>query len=89
EARKIAKQTGEIQKKLQENEKTRTKHGKVLDDKEYEELDMANQELVDANIVFKPNEGPQTDFLSAPERDVLYGGQAGGELKRPSSLPPA
>jgi hypothetical protein len=25
-----------------------------------------------------PNEGPQTDFLAAPEKDVLYGGAAGG-----------
>ena len=26
------------------------------------------------NIVFKPNEGPQTEFLASPEREVLYGG---------------
>ena len=30
------------------------------------------------NVVFKPNEGPQTEFLAAPEREVLYGGSAGG-----------
>ena len=30
------------------------------------------------NILFKPNEGPQTDFLAASEREVLYGGAAGG-----------
>ena len=30
------------------------------------------------NIVFKPNEGPQTEFLAAPEREVLFGGSAGG-----------
>jgi len=30
------------------------------------------------NVIFKPNDGPQTDFLAAPERDVLYGGAAGG-----------
>jgi len=29
-------------------------------------------------VVFKPNEGPQTNFLSASEREVLYGGAAGG-----------
>lgn len=28
-------------------------------------------------IVFKPNEGPQTEFLAASEREVLYGGSAG------------
>ena len=32
----------------------------------------------DYNIIFKPNPGPQTDFLSASEKEVLYGGAAGG-----------
>jgi len=30
------------------------------------------------DVVFKANEGPQTDFLSSSEREVLYGGAAGG-----------
>ena len=30
------------------------------------------------NVVFKPNPGPQTEFLAASEREVLYGGAAGG-----------
>jgi hypothetical protein len=30
------------------------------------------------HILFEPNKGPQTDFLAAPEREVLYGGAAGG-----------
>jgi hypothetical protein len=29
-------------------------------------------------IIFSPNPGPQTEFLAAPEREVLYGGAAGG-----------
>jgi len=29
-------------------------------------------------LAFKPNEGPQTEFLAAPEKEVLYGGAAGG-----------
>jgi len=29
-------------------------------------------------IIFAPNEGPQTEFLAASEREVLYGGSAGG-----------
>ena len=37
-----------------------------------------SQELLNKNIVFEPNEGPQTEFLAAPEREVLYGGAAGG-----------
>lgn len=37
-----------------------------------------SQELLNKNIVFQPNQGPQTEFLAAPEREVLYGGAAGG-----------
>lgn len=29
-------------------------------------------------VIFSPNEGPQTEFLAASEREVLYGGSAGG-----------
>jgi len=29
-------------------------------------------------VIFKPNEGPQSNFLAATERQVLYGGAAGG-----------
>jgi hypothetical protein len=32
----------------------------------------------DREVVFEPNPGPQTEFLSASEREVLYGGAAGG-----------
>jgi hypothetical protein len=40
-------------------------------------LDFA-AEPKEVEIIFKPNEGPQTDFLAASEREVLYGGSAGG-----------
>ncbi len=30
------------------------------------------------NIIFEANPGPQTDFLSSSEQEVLYGGAAGG-----------
>jgi len=36
------------------------------------------KDLEDANVLFHANEGPQTDFLAADEKDVLYGGAAGG-----------
>lgn len=38
-----------------------------------EHLDTTNKE-----VIFKPNVGPQTDFLAASEQEVLYGGAAGG-----------
>lgn len=31
-----------------------------------------------SRVIFQPNPGPQTDFLSAPEQEVLYGGAGGG-----------
>ena len=48
------------------------------------EIDYASLPEVELEIeeeiepIFKPNPGPQTLFLSAPEREVLYGGAAGG-----------
>lgn len=33
---------------------------------------------VETEIVFQPNQGPQTEFLASSEREVLYGGSAGG-----------
>ncbi len=36
------------------------------------------QDAPSKEILFKPNPGPQTEFLAASEREVLYGGAAGG-----------
>jgi hypothetical protein len=36
------------------------------------------KEMEDREIAFTPNVGPQTEFLASPEREVLYGGAAGG-----------
>jgi hypothetical protein len=35
-------------------------------------------DLSEKEVIFKPNDGPQTAFLAASEREVLYGGAAGG-----------
>ncbi len=40
--------------------------------------DIFKQAPVETRVLFKPNPGPQTFFLSAPEEEVLYGGAAGG-----------
>ena len=32
----------------------------------------------DTDVIFRPNEGAQESFLAAPEKEVLYGGAAGG-----------
>ena len=37
------------------------------------------QELVkNQEVIFKPNDGPQTSFLASAEREVFYGGARGG-----------
>lgn len=63
---------------LETPEKWVTKDNKVKDfkeiNKEIEETEAEKQK----SIIFKPNPGPQTEFLAAPEREVLYGGAAGG-----------
>jgi hypothetical protein len=50
-----------------------------------EQLDTSNldfsvieSEKQKQEVVFAPNVGPQTEFLAASEREVLYGGAAGG-----------
>ena len=51
---------------------------KVVTEDVLDQVPKALKEEVNNNVIFKPNNGPQTDFLAAPERDVLYGGAAGG-----------
>lgn len=55
------------------------KKSATIDEGDLKVLPKAVSDLVgESEVVFKPNEGPQEDFLSSPEQDVLYGGAAGG-----------
>ena len=72
-ARKMAESMGKVEKALNGSETT------VIDQGDLSDLPPAVSDLIeDSEIVFKPNSGPQEEFLSASERDVLYGGAAGG-----------
>ena len=53
---------------------------KVIEDTTLQNVPKPVRQLVEdeAEVIFKPNDGPQTDFLASPERDVFYGGAAGG-----------
>jgi hypothetical protein len=51
---------------------------KVVTEDVLDQVPASLKKEVNDNVIFKPNNGPQTDFLAAPERDVLYGGAAGG-----------
>ena len=51
----------------------------IVTEEELEQVAPSVQEIIkDSKVIFHPNEGPQTDFLAADEKDVLYGGAAGG-----------
>jgi len=74
--RKSLSKSKELLNKL-ENKKSKT--GQIVTGEELKEVSLSVQrEISQANVVFRPNDGPQTDFLAAPEIDVLYGGAAGG-----------
>ena len=68
--RKPSKPKGSTAKTTQKKQTTAPAQPKPI----VTELPMEEQH----NVVFKPNAGPQTDFLAAGEREVLYGGSAGG-----------
>lgn len=54
-----------------------SKEGKIVSN--VEDLPTSLQkEIENKNVIFSPNDGPQTEFLAAPQTDVLYGGAAGG-----------
>lgn len=50
----------------------------VIAQEEIKQNSELEQVLETQNVIFKPNPGPQTAFLAAGEREVLYGGAAGG-----------
>ena len=71
--RKVKAQEQVIKKATEQS----TSH--IVTEEEFNEVPVDVQEqLRDAKVVFSANEGPQTDFLAADEKDVLYGGAAGG-----------
>ena len=69
-----------IQGKLDEPSSKETIGGKIITKEDIEKHlpETVKQQVYESNVIFAPNEGPQTEFLAAPERDVLYGGAAGG-----------
>ena len=69
-----------IQGKLDESASKKTVGGKIITKEDIEKHipKTVKQQIYESNVIFAPNEGPQTEFLASPERDVLYGGAAGG-----------
>ena len=89
--KKKAKKLEQDKKNLKQREETLKKEQKVIEKvsnpnkpKVVVENELENttssiqEELKNSKVIFHANEGPQTDFLAADEKDVLYGGAAGG-----------
>ena len=78
--KKTASKLEAYKKSLENNKKTLKKiegsEASVTSPEDLEGVPKALKE--EAEILFQPTEGPQTDFLAASETDVLYGGAAGG-----------
>ena len=76
---KLRRNLKQAEKELNRSKKVLTSN--VITETEAKQLPDAIQEHLDKTgsyVEFFPNEGPQTEFLAAPEKDVLYGGAAGG-----------
>ncbi len=67
------KNTKETMKKLENPDAS-----KITTPEQLSNTPKAVKEEAKDNVIFAPNEGPQTEFLAAAETDVLYGGAAGG-----------
>ena len=77
--KKLRRNLKKAEKELQSKEKVLTSN--IITEEDVNELPEAVQRHVTETgsyVAFMPNEGPQTDFLAASEKDVLYGGAAGG-----------
>ena len=79
-ARSNVKKQRDVQQKLDESPDKETTNGKLITREDLEKVlpDAVKKTVYKDHVIFQPNDGPQTEFLAAPEKDVLYGGAAGG-----------
>lgn len=81
----VGQKIGDLKRSLRNKEKAIERLEKKRKKSEPVELDYSaltgeseERTEVKQNIVFEPNPGPQQEFLSSSETQVLYGGAAGG-----------
>ena len=64
---------------LKELDKVFTGEKNLIEEDKIEEATPNIKEAIkDKEVIFQPNDGPQTEFLAASEREVFYGGARGG-----------
>lgn len=73
----ISKEISAGKKRLEASKKMQEEKG-IVDEQYLSPTDKQAIEKGDAEVIFKPNPGPQTDFLAASEDEVFYGGARGG-----------
>ena len=78
--RNSLKKTTKVLAKLEDESQKPTNEGKIVTEDDLSLIPKAVQDEINkgSHVVFHANEGPQTQFLAADEKDVLYGGAAGG-----------
>lgn len=90
-AKKKKPKTG-YEKKLHKEKRKRADYKRLLtiQEKKVKEIEpktetsdsldfsMVQEKKDEQEVIFAPNPGPQTEFLASSEREVLYGGSAGG-----------
>lgn len=70
----------QIRRKKEQLEKLETKKSKLARTPKKKGVvkEKEDKKAPNSNVIFEPNVGPQYSFLAAPEKEVLYGGAAGG-----------
>ena len=75
----LAKETRLKKEKEVIKKATESTTSNIVTSEDLESVAPSVQEVIrNSKVIFHPNEGPQTEFLAADEKDVLYGGAAGG-----------
>lgn len=67
-----------FESKIAEKEAELLEKGTIITEQSVVDVLDTKVKFDDKDVIFRPNEGPQTQFLAASEREVFYGGARGG-----------
>ena len=77
-ARAAVKRAARVEEEIRKKKRQIPEDEIVKKEEAVTSYDLFKRAPVETKVLFQPNPGPQTMFLSAPEEEVLYGGAAGG-----------